>query len=245
MPELLRWLNGWVYQHFGADALLAFSAHPLFYLLAVAALVAAAVAVLIWWTQRRIRRLRRTLRVATGLVLSHTGRRCLRQARQIRRGGARLRGAIRREVTDRAERRALLRMLERFTRTELLDVLEHALSLLRRNDSRTAPSLRTELLRQQQAWSAAPDDARREALQRAIAETRQRLAAAEALSGARETHLRGLEEAAQAVLQLEHELGELRMARVGALPEFRDRLQDAATQLGHLRSAYQELGESL
>ena len=38
-------------------------------------------------------------------------------------------------------------------------------------------ALRAELERQQQAWSAAQDDARREELQRAIAGTRQRLAA--------------------------------------------------------------------
>lgn len=241
MPELLRWLNGWVYEHFGAEALLAFDAHPFLYLFTALGVAVVVLAALLWWLRRRVRRMRRSLGVAAGLALSRPGRRCLRQARQIRRGGARLRVAIRCEVPDRVERRALLRLLERFTHSELLEVLEHALRLLRRPEPRTLPTLQAELQRQQAAWSAAGDDAQREGLQQAIAATRQRLAAAQAIATTRQAHLQGLQEAAQAVLLLEHELGELRLARAGALPEFRDRLQDAALQLGHLKSAYQEL----
>lgn len=243
MQELLRWLNGWVYALFGADGLVAFSAHPLLYAAGAAALALAIVLGGAWWLSRRFAALRARVRLALALALSADGRRCLRLARQIRGGAVRLRHAIRTEIRERGERRELLRVLERFAHGELHGVLEHALRLIRQADDREAEALRLRLERQTRAWGAAASEGEREALQRDIAETRHHLAQARAAVDARDAHLRGLEEAAGAVQALESQLGELHLTRSRALPEFRDHLSAAAHQLSHLSAAYRELQE--
>lgn len=241
MEALLRWLNGWVYTLFGADGLVVFSAHPLLYSLGALALLLAAASATAWWLSRRVRALTDSLRLALALALTPEGRRCLALARQIRRGGSRLRHALREGIEDRTERRTLLRTLERFTRSELRLVLEHAVLLIARADDRREGRLRAELERLTQAWGAASGDSQRERLQQAVADARQRLARAAEACAARDRHVQGLEEAAGAVQALEEELRALRLARTQTLPEFRDRLAAAAGQLSDLRRAYGEL----
>ena len=243
MQDLLRWLNGWVYAASGPDGLLAFQSHPVVYAALALALALAAGLALAWSLVLRWRRWRRAMGLWLGLVRTARGRRCLRLARQIRRGGTRLRAAIRSEIDDRGERRALLQALQRFTRSELHGVLEQGLRLIADADEGQAPALQAALERDQQAWSAAPDDAERARLQRASAETLQRLARIREGTRARDEHLLALEEAAQAVLLLERELGGLRAARNRALPDFHSRLTAVAGQVAHLKAAYRELNE--
>ncbi len=244
MQDLLRWLNGWVYSASGPDGLLVFQSHPVVYAALALATVLAAALGLAWALVQRWRRWQRAVRLWLGLVRTPRGRRCLRLARQIRRGGARLRAIIRSEIEERAERRALLQVLQRFARSELHGVLEQGLRLIADADERRLPALQAALERDQQAWSAAADDGERARLQRASAETRQQLARIREDTRARDEHLLALEEAAQAVQLLESELTGLRWARNRALPEFRDHLTAVAGQVSHLKAAYRELNES-
>jgi hypothetical protein len=241
MQELSRWLNGWVYAAFGAEGLLAFQAHPLLYAALALALALVVLAILCRWLSRRIAHLRRSVRTTLRLAASSRGRECLRLARGIRRGGASLRHAIRQEIEERGERRALLQALTRFTRAELHGVLEHAVRLLAHADDARERALRSELEQQQQAWSASRDEGERERLQHASAATRQQLAVVSAANAARTEHLRGLQEAAQAVRALEQELGELHRTRSRALPAFRDHLTQVARRMSDLKEAYREL----
>jgi len=241
MQDLLRLLNGWVYAGFGADALLAFQSHPLLYAAGALAAVLAVAALLAWRFLRRLRRLRAALWLRLGLLRSPAGRRCLRMARDIRRGGERLRAVIRTEIEERSERRALLQVLERFTRSELQGVLEQGLSLIAGADERRGPVLQAALERDQRAWSAAADETERARLQRTIAESRHALARDREAIRERDAHLQALADAAHAVRTLETELIELRWARSQALPDFRNHLTAVAGQVAHLKAAYREL----
>ena len=175
------------------------------------------------------------------------GRRALALARGIRGGGANLRRSIRSEIHSKAERRALLTLLERFTRYDLEDVLEQCRILIAVGDDRKEATLREELERKTLSWSEAPDTAEtgaggiRERLQEDVATVRQRLARVSHANRERERALEGLEEAAAAVRSLEEELAGLKLARSKTLPEFRDQLNHVARQLGYLKAAHREL----
>ncbi len=235
-----QWLDGWVYTLFGADGLALFSAHPLPLLLVAGALALLGLGALLWLL-RSLHRIRARLPVYGGLLLRREGRTALRRARQIRRGGRRLRGEVRRMVTDRTERRSLLRLLDAFTAHELHRLLAHLLRLLQRADERREQALRTALEQHTAHWAALPDGAEREEVQERVATTRADLARLAHVHAERERLLHGLAEAADAVHRLEDELHGLAQARERSLPAFHEHLGTAAEQIGYLRRAHEEL----
>jgi hypothetical protein len=237
----IRWWNGLVYSWFGADGLVLFSAHPLLFSLGAIAAAALLAVLLLAWALWRYRRLRRRVGLTLALLATPQGRRCLRWAREIRRGGARLRHSVRRELSDRGERRELLGLLERFTRSELEIVLEQARALIARSDEQGEGRLREALEGQTRRWSMLGEGSEREALQEAIANTRHRLARTSQANEECRRHCRGLAEAAEAVSALEMELTGLRLARTRALPEFHAQLHRVTERLGFLKSAHREL----
>lgn len=263
--QWVQWINGLVDSLFGADGLALFNAHPWVYSLAAAGMLTAAGTLGVLWVWMRMRRMGRGMRRALALLGTRKGRRALALARGIREGGSNLRQAIRSEIRSKAERRDLLDLLDRFTRFDLEDVLEQCRVLIAVGDDRREAALRGELERKTRAWAEAPDTAEapdaaeapktaetkgakkagaggiRERLQEDIANLRQRLARVSQANQERERALVGLEEAAAAVRSLEEELAGLKLARSKALPEFRDRLNDVARQLGYLKAAHREL----
>lgn len=257
--QWVQWINGLVDSLFGADGLALFNAHPWVYSLAAAGMLTAAGTLGVLWVWMRMRRMGRGMRRALALLGTRKGRRALALARGIREGGSNLRQAIRSEIRSKAERRDLLDLLDRFTRFDLEDVLEQCRVLIAVGDDRREAALRGELERKTRAWAEAPDAAEapdtpeapggkkagaggiRERLQEDIANLRQRLARVSQANQERERALGGLEEAAAAVRSLEEELAGLKLARSKALPEFRDRLNDVARQLGYLKAAHREL----
>ncbi len=254
--QWIQWITGLVDSLFGADGLVLFNAHPWLYSLAAAGIPTAVGTLGVLWVWMRMRRMGRGMRRALALLGTRKGRRALALARGIRGGGSNLRQAIRSEIRSKAERRALLDLLERFTRFDLEDVLEQCRVLIAVGDDRKEAALRGELERKTRAWALAPDTAEapdasdaaeageggiRERLQEDVANLRQRLARVSQANQERERALLGLEEAAAAVRSLEEELAGLKLARSKALPEFRDHLNDVARQLGYLKTAHREL----
>lgn len=251
--QWIQWINGLVNSLFGPDGLVLFNAHPWLYSLAAAGTLTALGSLGVLWAWMRMRRMGRGMRRALALLGTRKGRRALALARGIRGGGANLRQSIRSEIRSKTERRALLTLLDRFTRYDLEDVLEQCRILIAVGDDRKEATLREELERKTRSWSEAPDTAEapaaaqarqggiRERLQEDVATVRQRLARVSLANRERDRALEGLEEAAAAVRSLEEELAGLKLARSKTLPEFRDQLNHVARQLGYLKAAHREL----
>lgn len=241
LAEWLHWIDGWVYAWFGREGLAAFSALPLLYILLALAFVLTTGLLLLLWGLWRLRRLGEGLRRSLAMVLRTDGRRCLWLAHEIRASGKRLRRSVRQGIEERAERRDLLQLLERFTRSELEAVLDQACLLIASSDDRAERRLGEALERQTRRWAGMADGAERESLQEAIAATRQALARIAHINTERRQLVQRLEEAAAAVRSLESELASLSLARHRVLPEFRDQLSAVSQRLAYLRAAHDEL----
>lgn len=128
--SLERWFNGLVLETLGADALAGFLLHPWLYVLLTLGVLVPLGVLSGWWVGSRLLDWNRSLNLSLRLVFSRLGRHCLGEARDIRRGADRIRRALRQEIEDKTERRALLRVLDGFSHKALALVLEQALRLI-------------------------------------------------------------------------------------------------------------------
>lgn len=242
MPAALtQQLNGWIYGAFGAEGLATFQEHPLAYLGGAALAVALVVALAAAWSLRRARSTWAGVTRWGGLVRSRAGRRALRLAAEIRAGARRLRRAILHGVHDPAERRELLRVLERFARQELSATLDTLRAWSAIGGSTDVKTLQRQLDAKAAQWSRMPDGPERRLAEQDVARLRQRLALAQHAAADRERLMGGLEEAAAAIRSLEAELLALGSARSPALPQFRTHLNALAEDFRHQREAHIEL----
>lgn len=240
LDALTREVNGWVYASLGAEGLLRFQEHPLAYSLAASLATAALAGGSAWWGWRRLRRWGESLGRWSGLVRSRAGRRALALALEIRRGSRRLRRGLARSVSDAAERRELLRVLDRFVRSELAQSLDALRGWLAIGGAIRVRELERRLEEQTGRWSALPEGEERRAAEQSVARIKQHLALARRAAEDRVLLLEGLEEAAAAIRILEAELLALGTARSPALPLFRAQLDELAAGFRRQRDVHLE-----
>ena len=191
--------------------------------------------------QRGVWRRWDNLTLHLALLGSRRGRACLRAARTIRNSNHRLRGLIESEIHDAGEREELFALMHGFARRDLDGVLRQARVLIARSDDRREARLAASLQAQQAQWNRAPDDASRGALQVQIAATREQLARLEGIHTERNGLVRGLDEAAATVLELETRLAELGAVRNASVRNFQGNLARISQEIQHLRSAHKAL----
>jgi hypothetical protein len=235
----LREINGWVYAAFGAEALVAYQAHPLGYLVAGAAVGAVLSLAAAWLAYRAARRRVRRISRGWALVRSGEGRRALARAREIRRIGRRLWRGIERSGLDPRERRELAALVRGFLAGELEDSLDRLRGWLDLGGS-AVPALQRRLEQETRAWSAAAPGAERSRAEQSAAHLRQQLALAAQAEGGRAELLAELDSAATTFRALEAELWSLGQARTDSLPRLRRELDELADHFRHQRLAHLE-----
>jgi hypothetical protein len=240
IEAVARELNGWVFGLFGAEGLLWYREHPLAYTLAVLLVAMALSGGGAWWCWRRARRGAAAFGRWSRLVRSRAGRRALTLAREIRGGSRRLKRAIGLGAADPAERREMLRVLERFVRGELAQSLDALQGWLAIGGAIRVRELERRLEEETQRWSVLPADSARGEAEQSLARIKQQLALARRATEDHRLLLQGLEEAAAAIRTLEAELLALGTARLPVLPTFRAQLDDLAESFRQQRAVHLE-----
>lgn len=240
LDTLLREINGWVYGWFGAEGLGFFQEHPLAYTLGGALIVLALHGLIAYAGWSAARRIAETVGRTGRLLLSRAGRRTLALAAEIRRGRRRLGRAAERAMTDRAERRAMLGMLERFVREDLEAALEQMHAWIAISGEIRVRDLQRGVEQGTRRWSALAEGTDRRALEETLAGKKQQLALAQRAQVDRERLLDSLEEAAAAIRPLEAELVALGEARSQSLPGFRAHLAELSEGFRRQRDVHLE-----
>ncbi len=234
-----------IYSLFGAEAQSVYLNYPIIFwgILAAVALMPAVTALLL--LMRVVRAFRRGIAHTWSdisrnyhLLFSGDGRLALRLAREIRRGGTRVRRMLDGGGEDERENEALLRLLEKFIGKDLPDTLAQAHTFIETGGAARARNLARLLARQEAEWTDSGEPARREELQKEIAATRQRLAQTRHAEESRAKLLKDLEEAALALRTLEMEMASLGATRSQALGELRNHLTEMAEGLHQQRQAH-------
>ncbi|MCZ6556640.1 MAG: hypothetical protein O7A69_02555 [SAR324 cluster bacterium] len=185
-----------------------------------------------------VRRLREDLTRGFSLLYTRDGRRGLRLAREIRRGSDRVRRILLSAGGEAREHESLRQLLDKFVHLELPDTLAQAQTFIETGGAAPAKRLSRQLQRQEAAWTETADGSAREALQKDIAATRQKLAQVNHSNEACAQLLKGLEEAVLALRTLELEIASLGATRSQALSQLRDHLSEMAEELHHQREAH-------
>ncbi len=245
LQELSQAISDLIYSLFGAEAQSIYLNYPIIFwgMLAAAALMPAVPALLL--LLRVVRAFRRGISRTWSdfsrdchLLFSGDGRLALRLAREIRRGGGRVRRMLGGGGEDERENAAVLRLLENFIGKDLPDTLAQTHTFIETGGAARARKLARLLARQEAEWTESGEPARREELQKEIAATRQRLAQTRHAEESREKLLKDLEEAALALRTLEMEMASLGATRSQALRELRNHLTEMAEGLHHQRQAH-------
>jgi hypothetical protein len=232
-----------VYSLFGAEGQILFREYSTLVVLVGLAVVAGAAFFLLLLA---LRVARSGWQQAVGdlpLLLSGDGRRALQLAREIRRGSKRLRRMLLTMEEDAREHPELPGVLERFVRRQLPEALAQIHSFIETGGTRPASALERLLAKQERTWAEAADDRAREQMERAIAETRQRLLQVRQSNTQRAHLLHSLEEAALALRTLELEMASLGATRSQAMSDLRDQLADVAEGLHHQQQVHAEFRE--
>ncbi len=207
----------------------------------VGVVVAILLMTLLWWVLAGLRRRWRLLRLQASLLGTRQGWRAVVVSRRIARSGRTFLELLERAELPPAERRNLLRLVQQFLRVDLPDALGQLLVFGRMSRTRSVEQLTQQLTAQTRRWSALPEGASRNALLQDIAETRHRLAQAQAPIDNGRALLEGLDAAADALDVLTAETATLGANRSQALRHFRGTISEVADGLREQARAHLEL----
>lgn len=245
LQEMSLVISDLVYSLFGPEAQRVYMAYPIIFWGMVAAGLLMPAVITLLLLRRLARFLARGLWRSwshigrnTHLLFSRDGRTGLRLARELRQSAGRVRRLVGLPGQDQRESQALLRMLDKFIDKELPEALAQAHTFIQTGGTSAARKQERALAAEEAQWTQSADGPAREALQKQIAATRQRLAQTRHANESREQLLKGLAEAALALRTLEMEMASLGATRSQALHNLRDHLSEMAEGLHHQRRAH-------